>query len=320
MAAKAASTLAAADAFAEMQLARQGAGLTSNTRKQETAESASLVIQNHDKALKAAMSDSLARVPLTLEVLCQIHAILCSDGLCDVAGAVRKTGVNVGNRQCLPPDRVEAEIRLALESVEQLSTRADLSTFAKAAAAAMAVAYVHPFKDGNGRMARIAANMVLRRAGVPFVLNICGTEEHRRRYVAATVASHTAGTLSDMSSLLAEHCARAWEELERLQQRREAEAADTHLAEAVRAAREQARSATCLICLGDAPNIATLCCGAASHLNCLASWLTSGSHSCVQCRSALPAPVPRPLAPAPAAPAEARRGNPDPMWVDPAMM
>ena len=44
---------------------------------------------------------------------------------------------------------------------------------------------------------------------------------------------------------------------------------------------------TCVICLGDNPNIATLCCGNVLHFNCLAEWLTRKGN-CVSCRKDLP--------------------------------
>jgi len=88
-----------------------------------------------------------------------------------------------------------------------------------------------------------------------------------------------------MSALLSEHTNRAWEELEKIFKRNSTESADEERAAAVRAARRDAQSQSCLICLDDGPNIGTLCCGAAVHLNCLANWLSNGSAlTCVQCR------------------------------------
>ena len=65
-----------------------------------------------------------------------------------------------------------------------------------------------------------------------------------------------------------------------------------------------------MVCLEGAPNIATLCCGGAVHLNCLAEWLSS-HETCVQCRAPLPRLPPRPAAPGqhPAAGAAAAGGG-----------
>jgi hypothetical protein len=51
--------------------------------------------------------------------------------------------------------------------------------------------------------------------------------------------------------------------------------------------REKAAAGSCLICFEDQPNMATLCCGKAIHLNCMAEWLSSNT-SCPQCRATLP--------------------------------
>eukprot|EP00980_Cylindrotheca_fusiformis_P030112 scaffold24393_cov176-Cylindrotheca_fusiformis.AAC.2 len=54
-----------------------------------------------------------------------------------------------------------------------------------------------------------------------------------------------------------------------------------------RTVRERAAQGQCIICLDEKPNIATLCCGQAVHLNCVAEWLANASN-CVGCRAPLP--------------------------------
>ena len=58
-------------------------------------------------------------------------------------------------------------------------------------------------------------------------------------------------------------------------------------ARAARSARERAAEGDCTICFSEKPNIATLCCGKAVHLNCIAEWLGSNT-SCPQCRATIP--------------------------------
>ena len=46
-----------------------------------------------------------------------------------------------------------------------------------------------------------------------------------------------------------------------------------------------------MVCYETSRNLATLCCGRATHLNCLAKWLQmqpGNSHSCPTCRFELP--------------------------------
>ena len=56
----------------------------------------------------------------------------------------------------------------------------------------------------------------------------------------------------------------------------------------LRQARERAAEGQCIICLENKPNIATLCCGQAVHIHCIAEWLANNGTSCVNCRAPLP--------------------------------
>jgi hypothetical protein len=104
---------------------------------------------------------------------------------------------------------------------------------------------------------------------------------------------------------VAEQVLLAWEEFSRMRLRLVKAATDSASEAAVRTAREQKRDEACMICMEDAPNIATLCCGAAVHLNCMGKWLAEAPDpACISCRTPLPRPLLRP-----AAPAEAARPN-----------
>ncbi len=56
--------------------------------------------------------------------------------------------------------------------------------------------HIHPFEDGNGRMARLLANLVLARAGYPPVIVKATT--HKLAYLDALAASDQGGDLSDL--------------------------------------------------------------------------------------------------------------------------
>jgi len=69
-------------------------------------------------------------------------------------------------------------------------------------------------------------------------------------------------------------------------------------AKAAKKFREAAAAGTCLICMDENPNIATLCCGKAVHINCMATWL-SNRLECPHCRAELPSlPQRQPAPPA----------------------
>jgi len=169
---------------------------------------------------------------------------------------------------------------------------------------------IHPFADGNGRMSRIVANWALK--SFPFTINLFATPAQRAEYILAlettrhllsltnekktygTVSSHdilqvtkSVGIFAPLVRLLMDRVGRAVVEFNRVWQEKLGLAAEALECKAARQAREKAKEGTCLICLEEGPNIATLCCGNAVHLNCIAEWL-SGKNSCPNCRSEMP--------------------------------
>jgi hypothetical protein len=176
-----------------------------------------------------------------------------------------------------------------------------------AAVAMYGVVDIHPFQDGNGRLSRIVANWALRQ--LLFPINLFATPAQRAEYVLALEKTRhvlsltdTQGTVSrddvlqairhtgvfvSLVQLLMDRVAMAVVECNRVWEEKSGMAAEAAEARAARRARERAAQGSCIICLDDKPNIATLCCGKAVHLNCIAEWL-SGSNSCPVCRSELP--------------------------------
>lgn len=64
----------------------------------------------------------------------------------------------------------------------------------KAAAAHAWLTHIHPFHDGNGRLARLLANMILAREDMPPL--ILKNDTHRERYIDALQHSDVAGDIS----------------------------------------------------------------------------------------------------------------------------
>jgi hypothetical protein len=242
---------------------------------------------------------------LTTDGLCAVHAVLCRGQPDANPGHLRTIGVLSGGRHNCHPSKVSARLTDCLDVARAnvataLDDGGEGAAVWAAAVVALGVLDVHPFVDGNGRLARVLVSCVLRAAGQPFVIALCATEEQRGTFVStvrAALASpddlHGDGGLA-LRRLVTQHTVRAWREVERMW----VEALDESrpLRDlAVKADRESRRTGGCSICLVEdsAANIATLCCGAAVHLNCMARWISEAdSPSCVMCRAEMPAPEP----------------------------
>ena len=318
--------LSALREFNTSQMDRQNAGLTSNVGRADAA-SAELIKKQHRAALQAALNHAEnTKEPLSIKILCQWHELLCGAGIHKEAGTLRKKSVRAGRKSFTKPEKVREELGKVIEGLGELEKRLVTNRpngsndgqgpLIFAAAALFGIVDVHPFADGNGRLSRIAANWCLRRAGFPFPINFLVTQSQRREYVSAVQltngATHllyrgvkieqdtsvgagmarlnvlrTTGCFSPLVCLIADRLARAFSEFRREEVDKANLVSEETEARAARNARERAAESDCIICFSEKPNIATLCCGKAVHLNCIAEWLGS-NESCPFCRSTIP--------------------------------
>lgn len=292
--------------FTSSQIDRQKASLGTNAGK-ESANRAVLVVERHNTALDLAMKE---QGPLSTELLCSWHKELLND-LHPDAGKIRTRTVRCGLTVFAPPDRIRLELQMYCDGLQYLETCLDLNKALDAvlfAAVAMyGVVDIHPFLDGNGRLSRIVANYALRK--LPFPINLFATPAQRAEYVLAMEKTRhclsltcaygdvsnddlirtlkCTGVFSSLVNLLLDRVARAAMECNRVWEEKSGLAAEAAEDRAARRARERASQGTCMICLEERPNIATLCCGKPTHLNCIAEWL-SGQTTCPICRSEMP--------------------------------
>jgi hypothetical protein len=163
-----------------------------------------------------------------------------------------------------------------------------------------------PFEHGNVDLAMIVFQWAIRRAGFPFCVQLthgtdvstlsdcfkvacemlssvpCGTASN----VDVFVVSHFASGIGALIESTIESMAQSIDEFSMTVSKKALCASEESEARVVRKAREQASQATCIICLDDSPNIATLCCGKPVHFHCMGEWLSrSTASTCPQCRS-----------------------------------
>lgn len=304
--------------FQAAQLDRQKASLTSNAGRADAA-TAEKVTHQHQAALQYLL-DLPPADELTLENLHACHANLCQ-GLVDDAGRLRSKNVRVAFTNFCPHERVAATLDQLLPSIRTLRSRLIQNVSANderveagvtfCAAVFMGIIDTHPYSDGNGRLARIAINWALKRAGFPFVIHLFATPTQRAEYSESLrrtrrnidlisrgnvldemllEAYQRVGVFRPIVQLLMDRIYKAVAEFNKMVDEKSSLHWEESEQRIARKFRERAAAGSCLICFDANPNIATLCCGNAVHLNCMAEWL-SNNNSCPQCRSELP-PMP----------------------------
>ncbi len=174
---------------------------------------------------------STSEQPITQHDLRQLHAFVLA-GLSDEAGAYRSVPVMIGGSDYSPPgpEAVPGEMTdfgrwLARASTPGDEEFASLSGLTAAATAHTWFVTIHPFIDGNGRVARLLMNLLLMRHGFPIAII---SKEDRLRYYDALELSQ-ASDLTPLMVLLAECIEESLEEYEvaAQEQREQAEWAES---------------------------------------------------------------------------------------------
>lgn len=114
-------------------------------------------------------------------------------------------------KQTVAPDEIERETRRLIEFMQADGIQPELHV----AAALFALAYVHPFRDGNGRLSRlIACAFLAERYPTSTLLSLVGNLQAERVKVSSTIAEivRREGDIGPYAVLFLELIARAVEE------------------------------------------------------------------------------------------------------------
>jgi Fic family protein len=156
--------------------------------------------------------------PILENEIRQIHQLVLKGINDDNAGRYRSVPVEISGSEFKPPspESVPGQIEefarwLATASIVAREAHASPEGLLHAAVAHTWFVYIHPFIDGNGRVARLLMNLILMRYGYPIAII---TKEDRLRYYDALEISQSSD-LSPFLSLLAECIHESLEEYER---------------------------------------------------------------------------------------------------------
>ena len=129
--------------------------------------------------------------PHTPEKLLEAHRNLQAGIDDEWAGKYRERGVMISGAKYQPPDHgyVPALVRRLLEQIAERENRQDVDPVLLATWGHWAIARIHPFVDGNGRIARLWQDLVLFRARLSCAII---RPEDRREYVNSLQAADDA--------------------------------------------------------------------------------------------------------------------------------
>ena len=159
---------------------------------------------------------SNVEMPITEKDVRQIHSLVLQ-GLTGEAGSYRTVDVSISGSQFSPPGAESVPILmrdfgnwLSEISVPSAESFAEATGLLAAAVAHTWFVSIHPFIDGNGRVARLLLNLVLMRFGFPIAIV---TKEDRLRYYDALESSQSS-ELTPFVMLISECIEESLEEYE----------------------------------------------------------------------------------------------------------
>jgi len=105
--------------------------------------------------------------PVDLPHILSWHRRIFGETKPDIAGRIRDFEVGISGSQYVPPSALEARPML-IELLRRTTRRAkSIHPVERAAIFHFQFEYIHPFGDGNGRVGRLALNVLLSQAGYP---------------------------------------------------------------------------------------------------------------------------------------------------------
>lgn len=142
---------------------------------------------NHQKALLFLETIISKKQQITEELLCNLHSIILENIIDEEKGIYRKRNVWVEGASFLPPKPALLPQKMK-EFFFWLQTNPDkLNPVELAAFAHEKLTFIHPFIDGNGRIARLLTSLLVMQKGYPPVL-ILKTE--RQKYIRTLENAH----------------------------------------------------------------------------------------------------------------------------------
>jgi Fic family protein len=171
----------------------------------------SIEVKNLGLAFDFLYDLSQQDVPISENYIKQIHKLIIGDDPSLSPGDYRNIGVIITGSEHRPPEPFEVPIKM-MELVEWIRENENQNPVIIAAIAHHEFVKIHPFKDGNGRTARILLNLILLKKGFP----ICNIRRDERPMYYEALSLADTGLYEPIIELVAENCSNLFSEYIRL--------------------------------------------------------------------------------------------------------
>ena len=150
----------------------RGEPLPGGPQDRETLQAA-MAIQGYSIAFNEVLARAQRKAPVDTDLILDLYEALfrpsVDAGITDSAAlrGWRNSSVSLRGWRHVPPN--PRKIPDLIGGLERFAVRKDLSPIGRALLVHMEFVTIHPFMDGNGRLARLLMNYVLLSAGLPWV-------------------------------------------------------------------------------------------------------------------------------------------------------
>lgn len=153
-----------------LQVLLHNAGVEDKSQVSVEYEKASIELKGQEAMLRWLESLALQRTKLSISMLLEMHRMMFEDSWSEGAGQFRQSDVKIRLMSHLPPHYSQisqllqqrfAAINERLFSYQSVSEDNFFEILEISAQAHYLVAHIHPFEDGNGRIARAIGDYVM---------------------------------------------------------------------------------------------------------------------------------------------------------------
>jgi Uncharacterized conserved protein len=150
-------------------------------------------------------------VPVTENYIKQVHKLIIGEDPALNPGEYRNIGVIITGSEHRPPEPFEVPIKMT-ELFDWIRENENQNPIIVAAIAHHEFVKIHPFKDGNGRTARISLNLILLKKGFP----ICNIRRDERSAYYDALSLADSGHYEPIIEIIAENITNLFTEYTRV--------------------------------------------------------------------------------------------------------